>query len=162
PRQEATCTSTIRSAAARRASRNPSKSAGETGNLRSTVVREIRTSAARNRTTASSFLGWACRGSFRMIRMRRNLRLGLIAAALLLATGCAKQAGVIFEPLANPIVWPAAPAKPRIRYVGQLSTSADLKPAVSVGQAMGEAIFGKKPITSMLTPYALCTDGKDR
>src|SRR5262245_34396582 len=85
-----------------------------------------------------------------------------ILVALLLLSGCGKSAGVIFEPLAKPIVWPAAPERTRIRYVGQLVTSADLKPAVSFGEALGETLFGKKSIKSMLTPYAVCTDGRDR
>jgi DNA-binding beta-propeller fold protein YncE len=81
---------------------------------------------------------------------------------LLLVVGCARPAGVIFEPLATPIFWPAAPEQTRIRYVGQIVTSADLKPAVSFGEALGETFFGKKPTRSMLTPYAVCTDGRDR
>jgi DNA-binding beta-propeller fold protein YncE len=90
---------------------------------------------------------------------RSVLAMGL---ALLLVSGCAKPAGVIFEPLAQPLVWPAPPEPARIRYVGQLATSADLKPAVSFGQQVGQALFGKKDVLSMLTPYAVCTDGGDR
>jgi sugar lactone lactonase YvrE len=86
----------------------------------------------------------------------------VLAILLLLLVGCAKPAGVIFEPLPTPVVWPAAPDIPRIRYVGQLVTSADLKPAVSFGEALGETLFGKKPTQSMLTPYALCTDNQSR
>jgi DNA-binding beta-propeller fold protein YncE len=87
----------------------------------------------------------------------------IIATGLALAAGgCGKSAGVIFEPLANPIVWPGPPAQPRISYVGQLATSADLKPAVPFGQSVARALFGREPIKSMLTPYSVCTDGKDR
>jgi sugar lactone lactonase YvrE len=80
----------------------------------------------------------------------------------LLLIGCGRPAGVIFEPLSQPIVWPTPPDVTRVRYVGQLVTSADLKPAVSFGEAIGEMIFGKKSTKSMLTPYGVCTDGKDR
>jgi DNA-binding beta-propeller fold protein YncE len=83
----------------------------------------------------------------------------VLVAAL---AGCARPAGVIFEPLAEPPRWPAAPEPPRIEYVGQLVTSADLKPARSFGQALGETFFGKKDTRSMLSPYALCTDGGER
>jgi DNA-binding beta-propeller fold protein YncE len=69
---------------------------------------------------------------------------------------------VIFEPLATPLVWPNPPEQERIRYVGQLVTSADLKPAVPFGQQLAEALFGKGDVQSMLSPYALCTDGGDR
>ncbi len=81
---------------------------------------------------------------------------------LLALVGCVKQQGVIFPPRKPPLVFPAPPEQPRIRYVGQLATSADLKPAVPVTQAFGEALFGKAETASMLTPYAVCTDGRDR
>ena len=89
------------------------------------------------------------------------LRLMLVAS-LCLSAGCARRAGVIFPPLEKPLVWPAPPETPRIRYVGQLATSADLKPRVPFGEAFSQAIFGKKPLQSMLTPFAVCTDGANR
>src|SRR4051794_40377784 len=89
----------------------------------------------------------------------RFIILMLLAIAL---GGCAQKAGEIFPPLAKPVLFPPPPEQPRIRYVGQLSTSADLKPAVPFGQGFGDALFGKKKNASMLSPYALCTDGRDR
>jgi DNA-binding beta-propeller fold protein YncE len=101
--------------------------------------------------------------------MDRTMTMRLVSHAawgaiglLLLLSGCARPAGVIFPPPARPILWPAPPERARVRYVGQLITEADLKPAVPFGQGFGEAIFGKKSIRSMLTPYAVCTDQKDR
>ena len=76
--------------------------------------------------------------------------------------GCARPKGVIFEPLPQPLRWPAAPEPARIEYVGQLVTSDDLKPAKSFGQVLGESLFGRKAARSMLSPYALCTDGGNR
>ena len=40
--------------------------------------------------------------------------------------------------------------------------SDDLKPGKSFFQGMGEMVFGRGPARSMLTPYAVCTDGADR
>jgi DNA-binding beta-propeller fold protein YncE len=60
------------------------------------------------------------------------------------------------------VLFPTPPERTRVQYVGKLSTSADLKPPKDFGQGLGEAIFGKKKIASMLSPYALCTDGADR
>jgi DNA-binding beta-propeller fold protein YncE len=60
------------------------------------------------------------------------------------------------------LVFPSPPERARVRYVGQLQTSADLKPAVSLGEGFGNSVFGKTPVFSMLSPYALCTDGRDR
>ncbi|MHB1155655.1 MAG: 6-bladed beta-propeller [Phycisphaerales bacterium] len=91
---------------------------------------------------------------------------GLVAALLLCVTlpGCGRPAGVIFPPIHPPITWPPqlSDGPARIRYVGQLATSEDLQPPVSGGQAFGEALFGRESARSMLTPFALCADGKDR
>jgi len=76
--------------------------------------------------------------------------------------GCAQQAGVIFPPQSKEIVWPERPEPARIRYVGQLTGSADLKPARSSLDVVGQAIFGKPENRAMATPFAVCTDGADR
>jgi DNA-binding beta-propeller fold protein YncE len=83
-------------------------------------------------------------------------------ALLVTSLACAKPAGVIFPPLAQPPVWPSPPDPPRIRYVGQLALASDLKPAVPFGQAFSQAVFGKAEDQSMLSPFALCTDGGER
>jgi sugar lactone lactonase YvrE len=86
--------------------------------------------------------------------------LGLVMLAAL-ASGCAKS-GVIFPPPAKPLLWPPLPEQTRVKYVGQLVTSADLKPKGNFGDQLGAAIFGKKGTFSMLSPYAVCTDGNHR
>lgn len=104
-----------------------------------------------------------------MQRRRETIRPGtprvaavLVAVLLCWVSGCAKPAGPVFEPLATPIVWPAPPDAPRVRYVGQLSTSLDLKPPRGGLEGLGEALFGKKSAQSMLSPFAVCTDGESR
>ena len=77
---------------------------------------------------------------------------------VLCTCGCGQKAGELFPPPAKPLAWPSPPDPPRIRYVGQLATSADLKPAIPFGQSVGESLFGKSPVFSMLTPYAVATD----
>ena len=87
----------------------------------------------------------------------------LLSVSLCMAVcGCAQPAGVVFPPPATPILWPANPDPARIRYVGQLATSDDLKPARSTLDVVGSAIFGKPDVHALLTPFALCTDGGDR
>jgi sugar lactone lactonase YvrE len=81
---------------------------------------------------------------------------------LLLPTACAKRAGPLFPPPNPPIVWPSPPEPARIRYVGQLALASDLKPPVPFGQALATALFGKHPDQSMLTPFGVCADGKNR
>jgi DNA-binding beta-propeller fold protein YncE len=82
-----------------------------------------------------------------------------IAIAALLAGGCGGPAGPIFEPLAQPLVWPAPPDPPRIQYLGQIETEEDLRAGRSLGQAVGDVIFGRRDVRSMLTPFAITGDG---
>lgn len=90
------------------------------------------------------------------------IRLHCIASlTLLLTIGCAKP-GPLFAPVNPPINWPPPPEPARITYVGEIATSADLKPTVNALEGLGQAVFGKKPIHSMLTPYAVCIDTHNR
>lgn len=79
-----------------------------------------------------------------------------------LLSGCASPPGTIFPAVDPPLVWPAAPEAARIRYVGNLLMDTDLKPAKPMMQSLGEVIFGRKTAQSMLSPYAICTDGGSR
>jgi len=93
-------------------------------------------------------------------------RLAALTAITLLALllgGCGQEAGVVFPMLANPPCWPPPPEPPRIRYVGQLTGSADLKPGQSGLDTLGTALFGEdKKDFAFGTPMAVCTDGGDR
>jgi DNA-binding beta-propeller fold protein YncE len=87
----------------------------------------------------------------------RNLALMLAV----LVSGC-QSPGVIFPPVENAPQFPAPPEVTRISYVGQLATDADLKPGRNFFTTMGQSLFGKDEEHSMLTPFGICTDGKDR
>jgi DNA-binding beta-propeller fold protein YncE len=89
----------------------------------------------------------------------RQLLAPVLAAALLLLTGCETKPGVIFPPLANAPQWPPPPDAPRITYVGKLESSRDLKPGVNGWDALGQALFGQNSAHSMLSPLAVCSDG---
>jgi DNA-binding beta-propeller fold protein YncE len=84
-------------------------------------------------------------------------------ALLLLAcscvSGCAQPAGPVFPFVENAPVFPPLPDAPRIRYVGSLSTEADLKAAKSPLASLGEVLFGKNSVRSMLSPYAVYANG---
>lgn len=76
---------------------------------------------------------------------------------IILLGGCA-PAGVIFAPLEQPLFWPLPPERPRIHYVGQIESSDDLQ----APKTLGEVFFGGRDNHTMLSPYALCTDSRDR
>lgn len=83
-------------------------------------------------------------------------RLVLLASAFtIIVTGCARPAGVIFPPDDRAPVWPPPPDPPRIRWLGQLATDADLKPARSGWQAFADAIAGPALINSVSTPAGI-------
>ena len=60
------------------------------------------------------------------------------------------------------LAWPAPPEKPRIIYLGVISTEADLKAKVSWTQGLGELLFGKSKIGVLLAPSAVAIDQSER
>ncbi|MHC4174042.1 MAG: 6-bladed beta-propeller [Planctomycetota bacterium] len=73
-------------------------------------------------------------------------------------SGCGNHHGELFSRPGTPLVWPGPPEKPRIRYVGAISTEADLKTEVSWSQGLGQLLFGKKKTGVLLAPYAVAID----
>lgn len=88
--------------------------------------------------------------------------LSALTAATLAMSGCTKPAGVVFEPLATPVLWPPPPDPPRVAYVGQVSTTADLKAAKPFGESLREFFAGKNPVMGMVNPFAVETDDQHR
>jgi DNA-binding beta-propeller fold protein YncE len=91
-------------------------------------------------------------------------RVCVVVAAVSLAAlaGCQTPPGTIFLAQPDDPYWPAPPEPPRIRYLGEIGSDQDLKPARSFLENVGKSLFGKKPAQQMLSPYAVCTDGGDR
>jgi DNA-binding beta-propeller fold protein YncE len=84
----------------------------------------------------------------------------LLGLALLWCAGCAGTPEPIFGAIDPPIVWPPAPEPERIRYVGELRTSADLKPSRSFFQAIGSLITGEAEPEKLYGPRSVvCTGG---
>lgn len=99
------------------------------------------------RRLASCGLGWmpATRGDAR--RRRASLAIPALAtpfAVLIpaLVVGCSQSLRPVFEEPQTPLVWPAAPDEPRIRYLGQLESAADLKAPEKPFQALGNLLVG--------------------
>lgn len=83
------------------------------------------------------------------------IALGLV---LLFFGGCGNDRGeVSFEP-DTLLTWPEPPEAPRIRFVGEISTEADLKKETSWAEGLGELFFGKKEIGVLVAPYAVAID----
>ena len=81
---------------------------------------------------------------------------------LALFSGCARDRGDLFFPPDAFVVWPEPPERPRIRYLGSLSTEADLEREVSPVQGFGELLFGKRQIGVLVSPYAVAVDDDNR
>ncbi|MFH0983751.1 MAG: SMP-30/gluconolactonase/LRE family protein [Planctomycetota bacterium] len=72
-----------------------------------------------------------------------------------LLTGCAVPQGELFLLTDPPIVWPPAPETPRIKLVGVLTGSADLKAAKSGGETFEDALRGPRPVIHFSGPHAV-------
>ncbi len=68
--------------------------------------------------------------------------------------GCT-QLKPVFEEHDPPIVWPAPPARPRIRYVGALRSSGDLKARRSFFQSVGDLFVGSEPVEPIRGPRSV-------
>lgn len=84
------------------------------------------------------------------------LRPFILLSSILLLTACARPKGALFESAADAPAWPSD--NPRIRYLGQLQTDRDLKPARHTAKGLGEFLFGKEDSHAMLSPIGVCTD----
>jgi len=97
----------------------------------------------------------------RVFRWRPKLAVfGVVG--LVAFVGCAGTPEPIFAKVEPPIVWPPAPEAARIRYVGELRTSADLKPSRSVFQAIGSLIAGEADPDPLYGPRAAISTGGGR
>jgi len=79
--------------------------------------------------------------------------------APLLAGGCARPAGQLFEPAARGPVWPRSPEQARIRYVGMLRGSDDLRAAQSGREAFGAAVRGPRQPIQFSAPHSVARLG---
>lgn len=90
---------------------------------------------------------------------QRTAPLGACVLLAAFLVGCSTPAGRIFDPADTVHRWPAPPDEPRLAYLGQLRSDADLRPARGAFQGLGEKLFGKEPERAMLRPMGVATDG---
>jgi len=81
---------------------------------------------------------------------------------MLFCNGCKSNRNELSLRPDVPLAWPAPPEKSRIRYLGAISTEADLKAKASWTQGLGELLFGKSKIGVLVAPSAVAIDQNDR
>lgn len=87
----------------------------------------------------------------------------LLLALALLAGGCSQRLQPIFDEQRRALAWPPAPAPARIHYVGQLRSSADLKPPTKPFQRIGELFAGAAEPQGLYGPRSVaCTPDGSR
>ncbi len=82
-----------------------------------------------------------------------------VGAAL---TGCAKPPGVLFPAVKPEIVWPGPPERPRIRLIGTISDSRDLKAGVSGREVFMAAVRGPRPPITFTSPQGVAFEPPGR
>ncbi|UCE62293.1 MAG: hypothetical protein JSU63_11380 [Phycisphaerales bacterium] len=92
---------------------------------------------------------WASSNNPRLV----TLVAGCVVAGCLV--GCATTRGVLFEPIDPPKVWPAPPDTPRIKLIGALSSSEDLKASKSGMESFKTVLRGPRPPIKFSAPQAL-------
>ncbi|MHC4091965.1 MAG: NHL domain-containing protein, partial [Planctomycetota bacterium] len=80
-----------------------------------------------------------------------------------LAAGCSQQFEPIFVPPVTEIFWPQRPAEAKVRYVGQIRSAADLKPAPKPFQVLGALFVGADEPPQLYGPRSvICTSQGER
>jgi len=81
---------------------------------------------------------------------------------MILCCGCASGKGELFSAPDPPVLWPAPPEKPRIKYLGQLAGEEDLKAGVSFAESFGRFIFGRDDVGVLVGPRGMVLDDSER
>ncbi len=86
----------------------------------------------------------------------RWARLARVAgASALLVCGCTQSKPPLLTAPEPAIVWPAAPDQPRVRYVGELRGSTDLRPKPTFAEFWDAVAHGPPAPSMLVTPYAV-------
>jgi len=83
----------------------------------------------------------------------------MLSAAM--SAGCGQPQGVLFPAIEPPRVWPPPPETPRIKLLGTISDSTDLKAARSGAEAIKAAFRGKRPPIKLSGPHGVAVRAPD-
>ncbi len=86
------------------------------------------------------------------MKLCTSLILTLLAAGL---AGCHTTPGPIFPQVSPPLLWPPAPDRPRIRYIGELRGEASLGARPQGWEALRELLAGPRPKMAFVRPTAV-------
>jgi len=76
---------------------------------------------------------------------------------LVAGAGCRGPLKPVFEQIEPALTWPADPDRARIRYVGSLSSSADLKAPRKAFQAIADLFVGAREPDELYGPRSVMT-----
>ena len=99
------------------------------------------------------------KGVRNLFRKRSLTPFSALAGVALLA-GCQTTPGPIFPAVSPPLVWPAPPDQPRIRYIGALSGEASLGVQPTGWAAFQAALAGPPPKAAFSRPSAVAIAGQ--
>ena len=91
-------------------------------------------------------------------RHKAHVAIGCLSASVAL-TGCATAPGPLFAAHEHQLVWPPSPEPARIRWVGQLTGSNDLKAGRSGREAFLTALRGPRPPIKFSAPHSVARSG---
>jgi len=93
---------------------------------------------------------------------RRMAQVSVTALVASLGAACQQPLKPVFTPLPTPLTWPAPPNEARVRYVGALTSSADLKPPPKAFQGLTDFLIGKKAPQELFGPRAVTVSRNGR
>ncbi|MDO8632035.1 MAG: hypothetical protein Q7R41_16250, partial [Phycisphaerales bacterium] len=79
----------------------------------------------------------------------------VLLAVAVMSGGCGRPQGVLFPAMEPARVWPSPPDRPRIKLLGVLSGSDDLKAGQSGGEVFANVLRGPRPAIKFSGPHAL-------
>ena len=80
---------------------------------------------------------------------------GLALICVLVPLGCSQTAVNPLAPPQPPVVWPKPPEQARVRFLGSLTGSRDVRPRKSFLESWNELLYGPKPASVLVTPQAV-------
>ncbi len=92
------------------------------------------------------------------VAWRRSGLTAILTLAAVQVAGCARPRGMLFPALDRPQLWPAPPSTPRIKLIGTLRDSGDLRAAVSGKEAFASAFRGPRPPIRFSSPHTIAVN----